>query len=98
MRRTGAELHRFTWLADERVGDLPLEWNWLETEYDENPNASLIHYTLGAPCFADYADTPQARYWHQEARHAFSAIGEPPAAIARRAEELGEPRAAVSER
>lgn len=86
MSMTGAELHRFTWIADGRLGTLPKEWNWLETEYEPNPDAKLIHYTLGAPCFADYADTPQAHYWHEEAMRTMNAIGEPPASIMKRAE------------
>ena len=30
---TGSELHRFSWLDDERIGELPPEWNWLPDEY-----------------------------------------------------------------
>ena len=26
---TGAELHRFTWLDNDLIGELPIEWNWL---------------------------------------------------------------------
>jgi lipopolysaccharide biosynthesis glycosyltransferase len=63
--QTGKFLHRFQWLEDNEIGGLPLEWNWLDVEYDRNPNASLIHYTLGAPCFSDYKDSPMSAYWHQ---------------------------------
>jgi len=66
---SGADLHRFTWLPDEKIGDLPLEWNWLSIEYPENPDAKLIHYTLGTPCFPDYSRSPQARDWHDAHRH-----------------------------
>jgi lipopolysaccharide biosynthesis glycosyltransferase len=65
-RSTGAELHRFTWLADERIGELPIEWNWLPDEFGANPAAKLLHYTLGAPCFHEFATTPQADEWHRE--------------------------------
>ena len=65
-RSTGAELHRFTWIKDERIGDLPAEWNWLPDEYGPNINADLLHYTLGAPCFHDFATTPMADEWHRE--------------------------------
>lgn len=65
-RATGAELHRFTWLDDERIGELPAEWNWLPDEYGPNPEAKLLHYTLGTPCFHDFATTPQAEEWHRE--------------------------------
>lgn len=63
---TGAELHRFTWLDDTRIGELPPEWNWLPDEYGANPDAKLLHYTLGTPCFHEFADTPQAEEWHRE--------------------------------
>jgi lipopolysaccharide biosynthesis glycosyltransferase len=66
MNATGAELHRFSWCADNRIGELPIEWNWLPDEYGENPDAKLLHYTLGAPCFDEFADTPQAAEWHHE--------------------------------
>jgi lipopolysaccharide biosynthesis glycosyltransferase len=50
---TGAQLHRFTWLTDDLIGELPAEWNWLDVEYDRNLLAKLVHYTLGTPCFHD---------------------------------------------
>jgi lipopolysaccharide biosynthesis glycosyltransferase len=65
-KATGAELHRFTWLDDSRIGELPLEWNWLPDEYGPNLNANLLHYTLGTPCFHEFADTPQGEEWHRE--------------------------------
>lgn len=63
---TGAELHRFTWIEDQRIGELPIEWNWLPDEYGPNPDAKLLHYTLGTPCFHEFADTPQSEEWHRE--------------------------------
>jgi lipopolysaccharide biosynthesis glycosyltransferase len=66
MASTGAFLHRFTWLDDARIQELPPEWNWLPDEYGSNPNAKLLHYTLGTPCFHEYADTPQNEEWHRE--------------------------------
>lgn len=65
-KATGADLHRFTWIRDERIGELPKEWNWLPDEYGANPDAKLLHYTLGTPCFHEFADTPQAEEWHRE--------------------------------
>ena len=65
-KATGAELHRFTWIKDERIGELPREWNWLPDEYGANPAAKLLHYTLGAPCFHEFATTDQADEWHRE--------------------------------
>jgi lipopolysaccharide biosynthesis glycosyltransferase len=63
-RQPGSFLHRFSWLNDELIGDLSAEWNWLAIEYPENPNAKLIHYTLGTPCFKDYAKEPMSNIWH----------------------------------
>jgi lipopolysaccharide biosynthesis glycosyltransferase len=63
---TGAELHRFSWIEDDRIGELPVEWNWLADEFGPNPDAKLIHYTLGTPCFSDYTNTPMAEIWQDE--------------------------------
>ena len=63
---SGSFLHRFSWLDDNRIGDLPPEWNWLPDEYGPNLNAKLLHYTLGTPCFQEFADTPQGNEWHRE--------------------------------
>jgi lipopolysaccharide biosynthesis glycosyltransferase len=68
-KSTGAHLHRFEWTSDDRVGALPPEWNWLPDEYGANPDAKLLHYTLGTPCFHDFADTPQGSEWHRERIH-----------------------------
>jgi hypothetical protein len=53
-------------LDDDRIGSLPIEWNWLPDEYGANPDAKLLHYTLGAPCFHEFATTPQGDEWHRE--------------------------------
>ena len=63
---TGAQLHRFTWIDDHLIGELPIEWNWLPDEFGKNDDAKLLHYTLGAPCFHDFATTPMADEWHRE--------------------------------
>ncbi len=66
MRATGAQLHRFSWLDDSLIGELPRAWNWLPDEFGPNPDAKLLHWTLGAPCFHEYADAPMAAEWHRE--------------------------------
>ena len=60
----GSYLHRFSWLDDSDIGELPKEWNWLAIEYPENKNAKLIHYTLGTPCFKEYKDSEMASIWY----------------------------------
>ena len=64
MAQTGAYLHRFSWLADDDIGALPTEWNWLTTEYPDNYDAKLLHFTLGTPCFSDYRQAAMAGEWH----------------------------------
>jgi len=61
--QTGKYLHRFSWLDDDDIGELPKEWNWLATEYPNNEQANIIHYTLGTPCFRDYRDSEMAEIW-----------------------------------
>jgi len=66
MNSTGKHLHRFEWLEDNRIGSLPIEWNWLPDEFGENTHAKLLHYTLGAPCFDEFHNTEMAQDWHDE--------------------------------
>jgi len=63
-KQTGKFLHRFSWLDDNDIGELPVEWNWLACEYEKNTDAKLIHYTLGTPCFKDFRDTDMAEIWY----------------------------------
>jgi lipopolysaccharide biosynthesis glycosyltransferase len=56
----GPELHRFSWLSDDLIGELPAEWNWIADEFGENPQAKLVHWTAGVPAFAHYANAPHA--------------------------------------
>jgi lipopolysaccharide biosynthesis glycosyltransferase len=66
-RATGLELHQFKWLESEAlIGALPHRWNHL-VDYDEpSPDASLVHYTLGGPYFAEYATCEYAGEWFAE--------------------------------
>ena len=74
-KQTGAFLHRFTWLSDDLVGELPMEWNWLATEYPDNYQSSLVHYTLGTPCFKDYWTCEMSDEWHQAFQRIQDGIG-----------------------
>lgn len=60
---TGSYLHRFGWLSDQQIGDLPSEWNKLALESPLEDGDKLRHYTIGTPCFAEYADTDPE--WYQ---------------------------------
>ena len=63
-KESGAFLHRFYWLPDELIGDIPIEWNWLEGEY-ENPETlpAAIHFTNGGPWFENCQDVDYADLW-----------------------------------
>lgn len=63
---SGAYLHQFKWTSEERVGELPKEWNHLVTEYPENPDAKVVHFTLGTPCFKGYEHQEFADEWFHE--------------------------------
>jgi lipopolysaccharide biosynthesis glycosyltransferase len=63
---TGAQVHRFTWLTDDLIGEIPKVWNWLPDEYGYNGSAKLLHYTLGTPSFHEFATTPMGDEWHRE--------------------------------
>ena len=65
MTHPGSHLHRFSWLPDEAIGEIPAVWNWLTTEYPDNYEAKLLHYTLGTPCFKDYQNSEMSELWHQ---------------------------------
>lgn len=61
-------LHRFLWLSDSDIGDLPREWNYLVGWYDGNPSITpnLIHYTEGGPYFRKYAGCDFSKLWLDE--------------------------------
>ena len=66
-KESPAFLHRFKWLNDENIGDLPLAWNFLEGEYPKPkvlPYA--IHYTNGGPWFKEWRNVDYAELWCAE--------------------------------
>lgn len=73
--QTGKYLHRFSWLDDNEIGEIPREWNWLAIEYPENKDAKLIHYTLGTPCFKEYENTDMSDIWYQTFERVKDGIG-----------------------
>ena len=62
----GSFLHRFQWLRDEHIGDLPAAWNHLCMEYEPNSKAKLYHYTIGLPGFIGYSEQEGAEEWRRE--------------------------------
>lgn len=79
----GKFLHRFQWLRDEEIGELPKEWNHLVLEYENNDNAKLLHHTLGTPAFKEYCETDIN--WHRYLVNAMNAEGEHPLQVIGRA-------------
>ena len=75
-RQTGSHLHRFGWLSDEQIGELPSEWNRLVLEQDVQPADKLLHYTIGTPCFQEYADCDSAEYWHESYNRMVRPLGD----------------------
>lgn len=69
-RASGAELHRFAWLKDDEIGGLPAEWNWLALEQDYNPNAKLVHHTIGIPLDPLCRLDPWTKEWRENYRAA----------------------------
>lgn len=67
-KATGSFLHRFSWLTDEQIGELPAEWNHLCMEFEPNQNAKIYHYTVGIPPF--YPEQEGADEWNQHLANA----------------------------
>ena len=63
---SGLDLHRFAWMDDGAIGELALEWNWLVGEYDYNPAAKIVHFTIGGPYFEAYRECDYAADWFAE--------------------------------
>jgi len=61
----GAFLHRFMWLADDQIGEIPYQWNYLEGHYKSH-DAKAVHYTRGGPWFDNYSDVEYADAWYRE--------------------------------
>jgi lipopolysaccharide biosynthesis glycosyltransferase len=74
----GKVLHRFAWLEDEEIGELPSEWNHLVGEYGYRSDAANTHFTLGAPGFQGYYQSDYSEEWHQYLLLSNQMIGEEP--------------------
>lgn len=64
-KQPGSYLHRFSWMPEERIGDLPAEWNHIPLELPYDINAKLVHFSLGIPGFEHYGDCDYATHWKQ---------------------------------
>ena len=66
----GPDLHRFSWVPDDRIGELPKEWNHIPGEIQANPNAKLVHFSLGIPGFEHYRRNEHSPEWTEHLRSA----------------------------
>jgi hypothetical protein len=63
----GRDLHAFSWLEDDQIGELPPEWNWLVGHSDlAIASPSIVHFTDGFPLMPGYEDQPFADEWRTE--------------------------------
>ncbi len=56
-------LHRFSWMDESEIGELPKQWNHLVGEYPFEETAKLAHFTLGIPSFEHYRLCDYADEW-----------------------------------
>ena len=59
----GRDLHRFCWLKDDEIGELPPEWNYLVGITPMTVKPKLLHFTEGFPVFPGYEAGPWADVW-----------------------------------
>jgi len=61
----GRDLHRFCWLKDEEIGELPIEWNYLVGHHtaDQCGDPSIVHFTDGIPSMKGYENAEHADEW-----------------------------------
>ena len=65
---TGLDLHRFKWLQDEDIGEIPARWNHL-VDYDPHialDKISNLHFTEGGPYFEKYKTCGYSENWFAE--------------------------------
>lgn len=69
-RESGLYLHRFGFLTDDVIGDLPIAYNYLEGWHtkDDCPNPQAVHFTRGGPWFRDYIHVEYGDEWVDAAR------------------------------
>ncbi len=61
--RPGRDLHAFYWLADDEIGELPGEWNWLVGLQPMPDDPAIAHFTLGGPWFKNWQSQQYDHIW-----------------------------------
>jgi lipopolysaccharide biosynthesis glycosyltransferase len=62
----GRDLHRLCWLDDADIGALDPAWNHLVGVNQPNPDAKIVHFTLGTPNMPECWDCEFAAEWQAE--------------------------------
>jgi hypothetical protein len=83
---TPQHLHRFEWLYEHEVGELPIGWNYLVGE-EPPASANLYHHTLGVPGIGHYSAWHASWHWHEALLHALECAGEDPVAMVKRSKD-----------
>lgn len=72
---SGSDLHRFCWLSDDDIGELPGEWNWIEGISREIKRPSAVHYSKGLPIHPGYETCAYADLWTHALRNKLGRLG-----------------------
>jgi lipopolysaccharide biosynthesis glycosyltransferase len=70
--KSGAWLHRFEPITDDKIGEISDEWNTLDWMDDRT---KLIHYTGGGPWYYEYRNHPYGEIWTKYLREYLVSIG-----------------------
>jgi lipopolysaccharide biosynthesis glycosyltransferase len=65
----GRDLHAFSWLHDDEIGELGPEWNYLVDETKADVKPEVLHFTKGGPWMAGYEDVDYADQWNEALRN-----------------------------
>jgi hypothetical protein len=56
------------------IGELPKEWNHLVLYDDPNPDAKLVHFTAGIPCWPETSECEFSNEWNRVAYESVSSV------------------------
>jgi hypothetical protein len=64
----GRDLHRFCWLRDDEIGELPASFNFLVGHHrlEDVPDPHIVHFTEGTPNMIGHENSPFAAEWWAE--------------------------------
>jgi lipopolysaccharide biosynthesis glycosyltransferase len=66
----GLDLHQFVWIEEDEAKRKDfIKWNHLVGVNEPDPDACLVHWTVGGPWFREYRDVEYAADWDAEYQH-----------------------------